>query len=70
MMKPSRIAREQMGREPTQSQETVCKYCFPDDFKVPQALKYHIFLDHWGTTRQEMYLKEAEYNEARSREFQ
>ena len=60
---PSLKARDQMGKQSTRSQETVCKYCFDNDFLHPQALKHHMFMDHWFSTRREMYQKEEEYVE-------
>ena len=50
-----------MGRVPTKSEEKLCKYCGVTYYS-PQHLKAHIFMDHWGTNRQRMYLKEEEYN--------
>ena len=60
---PSAKARDQMGRQPTQSTETKCKYCYGVDHKTPQGLKHHVFESHWFTTRREMYQNEEEYEE-------
>jgi len=63
---PSRKAKDQIGKRVTYSKETFCKYC-QSEYTHPQALKYHIVMDHWGSTRQAKY-EEEEAHVAKRRE--
>lgn len=59
MSEPSRRARDQLGREPTRTTDTFCRYCFTEH-NVAQGLKHHVLMDHVGTRRYFMYLQEGE----------
>jgi hypothetical protein len=59
MGEPTRKARDQLGREPTQTTDTFCRYC-QTEYMVVQALKYHVLMDHVGQPRYFMYLQEGE----------